>query len=270
MRLARRWLRRLVLVVAMVPLLSGCSAMGLELPNYGFFGFAPRPDGAKLKSLTVAERAVTIIGDPPAVLGEASFQLDTVVVGGREAWLLTRTRSGTAVVPQSDSIWLDRWTLKPIATWGAFADGQIRMRFDRRAIQLERITARGRRARQRLLVDAEPYAEPGIELVMASMPLTENYNGSLPLVLTRQPDVLHWLRFRVAQRVFLPGDNGSLRATWVIEGELDDVLRRYWVDSDDRTVVKWEEPGPDGQTVRWLRGRTMPRLRLFEVEKLGR
>ena len=265
---ARRWLRRTVVGLAALPLVSGCSAIGLELPNYGYYGFAPRPDGAKLKSLTVAERAEPLGGDSPSPLGEATFQLDTVLIGGREAWLLTRTRWGKSVVEQSDSIWLDRWTLKPISTWGAFAEGQIRMSYDRRSVVAEKITPRGRRMRHRLLLDAEPYAEPGIELVMATMPLSEHYAGALPLVLTHRPDELHWLHFRVAQKVYLPGDNGTLRATWVIEGDIDGVLRRYWIDSDDRAVVKWEEPGPRGQTVRWVRGRTMPRLQLFEVQKL--
>ncbi|MEP6590047.1 MAG: hypothetical protein ABJC19_02585 [Gemmatimonadota bacterium] len=265
----RRLLRRTIQAVALLPVLAGCSAVGLELPNYGFYGFAPRPDGAKLKMLTVSERAVSIVGDPPAQLGEAAFQLDTVMVGGQQAWLLTRQRSGQAVLDRSDSIWLDRWTLKPIATWGSFSDVQIRQYFNRRSVVTERITSKGRRSRARILLDAEPYAEPGIELVMATMPLSENYNGALPLVLTRRPTELHWLRFRVAQKVFMPGDNGSLRATWVVEGDIDGVLRRYWVDADDRTVVKWEEPGPDGATVRWIRGRSMPRLQTFEVERIG-
>lgn len=243
--------------------------MGLELPNYGFYGFAPRPDGAKLRSLTIAERAEEILGDPPKQLGEATFQLDTAIVGDKEAWLLTRTRTGAKVVEQTDSIWLERWTLKPIQTWGRYADGQIRQNFDRRAVVTEKINNKGRRSKSRLLLDAEAYAEPGIELVMATMPLTENYNGALPLVLTHRPEELHWLRFRVAQKIFLPGDNGALRQTWVVEGDLDGVLRRYWIDSDDRYIVKWEEPGPDGSTVRWTRGRSMPRLRAFEVDRLG-
>lgn len=265
----RRHLRRLVLALATFPILTGCSAVGLELPNYGFYGFAPRPDGARLKQLTVAEKAVSIVGDPPAEFGEAAFQLDTVMVDGQEAWLLTRKRTGQSVLDRADSIWLDRWTLKPIATWGAFSDGQIRQYFNRRSVVTERISNKGRRMRARILLDAEPYAEPGIELVMATMPLSENYNGALPLVLTRRPTELHWLRFRVAQKVFMPGENGSLRGTWVVEGDIDGVLRRYWVDVDDRTVVKWEEPGPDGSTMRWIRGRSMPRLKTFEVEPIG-
>ena len=265
----RRWLRRIMLAAVSAPVFAGCSVMGLELPNYGYHSFAPLPDGGKLKSLTVAEQAMAAIGDPPALLGEASFQLDTVMVGARQAWLLTRTRSGTGVVQESDSVWLDRWTLKPISSWSRTASGQLRMGYDRRAISTERITNTGRRLTSHILLDAEPYAEPGIELVMATMPLREDYEGALPLVLALRPDELHWLRFRVAQKVVMPGDNGTLRPTWVLESHVNDVVRRYWVDSDDRAVVKWEEVGPTGETVRWVRGRTMPRLRTFEVEKLG-
>ncbi|MES2304171.1 MAG: hypothetical protein V4558_01615 [Gemmatimonadota bacterium] len=266
---ARRSWRRTALVVALIPALASCSAIGMELPNYGYYGFAPKPDGSKLKSLTIAERAEGIVGDPPKMLGEATFQLDTAMVGTKEAWLLTRTRTSANLAEQTDSIWLERWTLKPIATWGRFADGQIRQTFDRRAVVTEKISLKGRHSKSRLLLDAEAYAEPGIELVMATMPLSENYNGALPLVLTQRPEELHWLRFRVAQKVFVPGDNGALRQTWVIEGDLDGVLRRYWIDADDRYIVKWEEPAPDGTTVRWTRGRSMPRLKTFQVEKLG-
>jgi hypothetical protein len=266
----RRWLRRTVLAAISAPFFVACSAMGLELPNYGYYGFAPLPDGGKLKILTVAEQAITPGSEPPKVLGEASFELDTIIMpGDKQAWLLTRTRSGVGVVQESDSVWLDRWTLKPIASWSKTAKGVIRIKYDRRLIVAERITANGRRYPSHILLDAEPYAEPGIELVMATMPLSENYEGALPLVLSGRPTELHWLRFRVAQKVFMPGDNGSLRATWVLEGNVDDVIRRYWVDSDDRAVVKWEEVGPNGETVRWVRGRSQPRLRSFEVDKLG-
>lgn len=269
MPISRRRLRRSVTIALVSLSVAGCSAMGLELPNYGFYGFAPRPDGGKLKILTVVEQAQEIVGDPPKVLGEASFDLDTVRVDGNEAWLLTRSRRGESVVDQADSIWLDRWSLKPIRTWGKFQDGQIRQYFNRRSVVTEKLSPKGRRVSSRILLDAEAYAEPGIELAIATMPLAENFNGALPLVLTRQPNEMHWLRFRVAQKVFLPGETGALRATWVVEGDLDGVLRRYWIDADDRYIVKWEEPGDGGTTVRWIRGRAMPRLRTFSVEKLG-
>lgn len=266
---ARRYPRRTALVLAFTLLFAGCSAVGLELPNYGFYGFVPHPDGAMLKSLTMTERAEEITGNPPKPLGEATFQIDTVIVAGREAWLLTRSRSDANAVEQTDSIWLDRSTLKPIRTWGRRAEGEIRQAFDRRVVVTETTSPRGRRSKSRLLLDAEAYAEPGIELVMATIPLRENYDGALPLVLMSRVIELRWFRFRVVQKVFLPGRDGVLRSTWQIDGDLGGILRRYWIDADDRTVVKWEGPGPDGVMVRWVRGRPMPRLKSFDIERIG-
>lgn len=132
-----------MLLVAL-PVIAGCSAIGMELPNYGFYGFAPRPDGAKLRTMLAAEQAEGVVGNPPPVLGEATFTLDTVMIDGREAWLLTRSRSGKGVTTQVDSAWLDRWSLRPIMTWGSTPKGELRMKYDRRSVSRERFS-KGRR-----------------------------------------------------------------------------------------------------------------------------
>lgn len=264
-----RTLRSRSILLVALPVIAGCSAIGMELPNYGFYGFAPRPDGAKLRTMLAAEQAEGVVGNPPPVLGEATFTLDTVMVDGKEAWLLTRSRSGKGVTTQVDSAWLDRWSLRPIMTWGSTPKGELRMKYDRRSVSRERFSKGRRQGGGRILLDAEPYAEPGIELVIASMPLKEDFGGSLPIVSPLKPDELSWLRFRVAQRAVAPADNGVMRTVFVVEGDVNGVVRRYWIDADDRSVIKWEEPGPDGTTIRWSRGRAQPRLKVFEVEKLG-
>lgn len=251
-------------------LIGACSAVGLELPNYGFYGFAPRPDGALLQVGVAAERMIQVSGDSTE-LAEGTVQLDTVTWGGEGAWVVTHSMPGVDGADALDSVWLDRWSLRTLASWQRTPDGEVRMRINRRAVQVERRTIDGRNGRRRFLVAAEPYGLAGIEFVIAAMPLREGYAGSLPMVVYSRSGELQWMHFTVARgdATARPGRTGvTFTPTWLVTTELDGVTRRYWVDGNDRTVLKREEPGPDGGTVHLVRGRKTPRVQLAPVERL--
>ncbi len=249
---------------------TACSAVGLELPNYGYYGFAPRPDGALLLPGSAVERMLRVNGDS-TVLAEGTVRIDTVPWGLDGAWVVTRSMPGIDGADVLDSIWLDRWSLRTLASWRRTPDGEVRMRINRRAVQVERRTIDGQSGRQRFLLPAEPYGLAGIEFVIAAMPLSEGYVGSLPMVLDKHAGEMHWMRFTVArgEAMVAPTRAGAtFKATWLVTTELDGVTRRFWVAGDDRTVLKREEPGPDGGSVQLVRGRRMPRVQLAPVERL--
>jgi len=260
---------RLVFICALVGLAS-CSAAGLELPNYGFYGFAPRPDGALLAPGTSAERVSGIEGDT-AVVAEGTVTLDTTRMGPEGGWILARRTPMLDGSQVEDSVWLDRWSLRTIATWRRDASGEYRMRLNRRAVQIERRGINGRTLTRNVLLQAEPYALAGIDLILSTLPLSSGYNGSLPMVLESTPDELQWMKFVVSRGeslVMMQRGSVSFRPTWLIVTELAGVTRRYWVAGDDRAVLRREEPAADGSTVRLVRGGKVPRVELAPVEAL--
>lgn len=250
--------------------LGACSAVGFELPNYGFYGFAPRPDGSVLAPVLSTEQMSRADGDT-SVIAEGTVRLDTVPWGRDGAWLLTRKMTIPGGVGTQDSIWFDRWTLRTLATWRRDASGELRMRLNRRSVEIDRIDRNGRSARRRVLLPAEPYAMSGIDLVVATLPLQSGYTGSLPIVLEHRPDEMRWMNFDVTRgeaMVVVTRGVVRFRSTWIVATEIDNVRRKYWVAADDRTVLRREEPGADGSVLRFVRGGKIPRVQLAPVEAL--
>ena len=252
--------------------LTACSAVGFELPNYGFYGFAPRPDGSVLVPALATERLSRVEGDT-SMLAEILVNLDTIAHEPEGAWVLTRAVPAIGGRPAvEDSVWLDRWSLRTLATWHRDGNGELRMRFNRRAVEIERTAPRGRPAKRRVLLSAEPYALAGIELVIATLPLQAGFNGSLPIVMEVRPDELRWMHFEVARgESILTVNRGVVRfkPTWLVTTNLEGVQRRYWIAGDDRTVLRREEPGADGVMWQTVRGSKIPRVQLEPVEPLG-
>lgn len=266
----RRTLAGRIVLCSLAVMLSACSAVGFELPNYGFYGFAPRPDGAILAPALSTERMIRAEGDT-VTLAEGSVELDTVSWGRDQVWLLTRRMPIAGGTTIADSVWFDRWSLKTLATWRRDATGDLRMTINRRAVEIERRGLDGRVARRKVLLPAEPYAMTGIDLIIATLPLQAGYNGSLPIVLEHRPDEMRWMKFDVSRGEAMVSVNRGVvkfRPTWLVTTELDNVKRKYWVAGDDRTVMRREIPGPDGMRVRMVRGGRIPRVQLAPVEPL--
>jgi len=271
MTLLRRPVSGSLVLCCLTAAVGACSAVGFELPNYGFYGFAPRPDGSVLVPALSTERMSRAEGDT-ALLGEGSVNLDTVPWGSEGAWLLTRSMPAVSGQPPvEDSVWFDRWSLRTLATWRKDGTGELRMRLNRRAVDIERIGLNGQKARRRVILSAEPYALAGIELVVATLQLQAGFTGSLPIVMESRPDEMRWMRFDVARgESMITVNRGVVRfkPTWVVTTVIDGVTRRYWIAGDDRTVLRREEPGPGGEPVSLVRGAKIPRVQLEPVERL--
>lgn len=268
---SRRPISGSLALCCLVASIAGCSAVGFELPNYGFYGFAPRGDGSILAPALSTERMSRVQGDT-ATLAEGTFNLDTVPVGPEGAWVLTRSMPAAGGMPAtSDSVWLDRWSLRTIATWRRDASGEVRMKFNRREVDITRTRPNGSVVRRSVILTAEPYSLAGIDLVVATFPLQAGFTGSLPIVMESHPDDIRWMRFDVTRgESMVTVNRGVLRfkPTWIVTTVVDGVTRRYWVAADDRTVLRREEPGPAGDTLRMIRGTKIPRVQLEPVEQL--
>lgn len=251
-------------------LVAGCSAAGLELQNYGFFGANPTPDGGRLKPINVVER-VQRPGDSDTVnVLEGEFRLDTARIKGERIWLVTRHTVDALGKPVLDSIWMDRYSLKTIRSVRHDSDGVTRLAFDRRSVRGERVTPDGRRRTWRGLHTAEPYGLAGIEVVLGAMPMREGAGGSLPVV-EGLGDRMEWLHFQVMEQTQQPRSiRGGIvfEPVWVVQARLGSRTLHYWVDPEQRAVIKRTAVRPDGERLLVMRGPSLIRVELAPVEGL--
>lgn len=262
--------RRTAVVVASL-LLGGCSAVGWELPNYGFYGFVPKPDGSRLRRTSAVERFVPIEADSASRSAEGLIAIDSTSYNGLPAWLLTRTHPGRPGSEVVDSVWLEFWELRTLASVRQ-ADGErTKLRFDRRAVDIERIAPNGRVTRRRMLHEAESYGLLGIDLVLAGMPLGEGRGGALPVV-TPRGNEMRWFRYQVIAKdaEARPAAVGGVvfRVVWIVEVDFDGRRSRYWIADDDRSVLRREEALEREFAWRVTRERAVPLINVAPVDRL--
>ncbi len=266
LRVSLRWLPLFAVLGA------GCSAAGLELQNYGFFGANPTPDGGRLRPVNVVEHVSRQAeGDTVAVaVLEGEFRLDTARIKGERIWLVTRNTVDAEGEPVLDSIWMDRFSLKTIRSVRHDSDGVTRLEFDRRSVRGERISPDGRRKSWRGLHTAEPYGLAGIEVVLGAMPMRAGTGGALPVV-TGIGDRMRWLQFEVVEQVTQPRvvrGGMVMEPVWVIQAQLDGRTLHYWVDPEQRAVIRRTAVRPDGEHLLVTRGPAVIRVELAPVEGL--
>ncbi len=259
-------------IVPLAIFAAGCANLGFELENYGFYGSVPVPEGQVLQPGTVLER-VRVPGATDTVdLREAEFQVDSARMSGLAVWVLSRTVTGGEGESQVDSVWMEQATLKTIAAVSRIGDITYRQRFDRRSVETEKIGADGRSSRRRTLHAAAPYSLVGIEVVLGAIQqLNIGRNGSLPVVAIDGTE-MKWLRYEVISSTLEPRavTGGTIfKRMWVMRTDLDGRSSRYWIDSDERLVIRREEFDRDGTKLLVMRGQGVPKVRMFPVEPLA-
>lgn len=250
---------------------SACSAVGWELPNYGFFGFVPRPDARQLAPVTVIENVKLVTPSDTTDVHEGEFRVDTARVGGERIWIITRRSLDAQQQPVLDSVWLDGWTLRTLRTASHRATGVIRQRFDRRAVYSEFTGLDGRTRRRKTLYEAEPYGVVGIEVIVATLPLQQSAGGQLPVVEGFGGD-LAWLTYEVLSKTEEPRSAvGGLvfRPVWLVEVGLRGVKQRLWIDGTDRSILRREAVISPTTKQLVVRGKPVPSLQYFPVEPLA-
>lgn len=250
---------------------SACSAVGWELPNYGFFGFVPRPDARQLAPITVIENVKLVTAADTTEIHEGEFRIDTTRAGGERIWVITRRSLDAAQQPVLDSVWLDGWSLRTLQTSSHRASGVLRQRFDRRAVHSEMTGPDGRTKRRKTLYEAEPYSRIGIEVIIATLPLQPSAGGQLPVVDGFGGD-LAWVTYEVlTQTQEARSAVGGLvfRPVWLVEVGLRGVKQRLWIDGMDRSIIRRESAISPTTKQLVVRGQPVPSLQYFPVEPLA-
>lgn len=248
-----------------------CSAVGWELQNYGFYGINPTPDGGRLKPINVTERVSRTAGADTVAVSEGEFRIDTLRQGINRIWLVTRASVDADGQPVLDSIWMDRYSLRTVRSVTHDRNGVTELRYNRRQVRYERTAPNGRRDAWRGMLDAEPYGLRGIEVVLGALPLRANAGGALPVAAGRG-DVLQWLHFQVVDQVQEPRRVGGTivyHPVWMVQAQLANQTLHYWIDPEERSVVRRTTPGPDNTRMLVSRSAPVPRVHLAPVEPLG-
>jgi hypothetical protein len=242
----------------------------MELENYGFYGSVPAPDGRSLRLGAITE-VLRLPGATDTVdVREGVFRLDTIRIGTERPWIVTRQGPDATGHMVSDSIWLDRYTMRTLATWRSDALGESRLRFDRRAVSAEITDLRGRTRRNRVLHEAEAYGLLGIDLILGSLPYRQGMTGALPVVDNRNQR-MQWIRFTALTQQPEPrmvGGAVMFKPVWIVRVELGREQWRYWVDPESRSVLRREYTDDNGQRLLMVRGNVAPAVQVFPVERL--
>ena len=249
---------------------SACAAVGWTLPNYGFFGFAPQPDARQLAPVTVIEHVKLIVASDTTALHEGEFRIDSTRTGGELVWVISRRTLDAQQRPVADSVWMDGWTLRTLRTASHRADGVLRQRFDRRAVQSEWTLPTGRVKRRKMLYEAEPYGGIGIEVLVATLPLQVAAGGQLPVV-DGFDTPMAWLSYEVvAQTQEARSAVGGMvfRPVWLVDIGLRGATQRLWIDGMDRSILRREAVLSPTTRQLVVRGQPVPSLQYFPVEPL--
>jgi hypothetical protein len=250
----------------------GCSAAGLELENYAFYGMTPTPDGSRLRMINVTERVSRTTNGDTVQVAEGEFRIDTVRVNGERHWLASRKSVDVRGLPVLDSIWMDRYTLRTLRSVTRDQSGVTELEYNRRAIRSRRVTPDGKREGWRGMHQAEPYGLLGIEIVLGAMPLRLGFSGTLP-VASGMGDREQDLRFQVVDHTQEPrhvAGGVTFRSVWLVQAHLGRETLHFWVDPEERAVVRRTVPGPNETHMVFARGPAVPRVNTFPVEPLVR
>lgn len=249
----------------------GCSAAGLELQNYAFYGASPTPDGGRLRPVNVLEKVSWTAGADTLSRSEGEFRIDTIRINGQRNWLISRSSFDSEGRPVLDSIWMDRYTLHTIKSVRTDHQGVTTLEYNRRGVRSQRIAPDGKRSSWRGLHEAEPYGLLGVEVILGALPMRLGAGGSLAVV-SGMGDQLQWLHFQVVDQTQEPRSVAGgviYRPVWLVQARLDGQSLYYWVDADERAVLRRTGPGPDRTQMLVMRGPRVPRVNYFPVEPIG-
>jgi hypothetical protein len=202
---------------------------------------------------------------------EGEFRIDTARQAERRIWLVSRTAQDIEGRLIIDSLWMDRYTLRTIRSVRHSPEGRTELAFNRRSVKSERITPRGQRQTWRGLHDAEPYGLAGIEIVIGALPMRLGAAGALPIVDGRG-DKMRWLSFEVVEQTTdtRQAAGGIIsKPVWLVQAQLDGAPMHFWVDPEERTVVRRSVPAEGNTRMLVMRGPPVPRVQLAPVERIG-
>ncbi len=247
-----RYIRVLWPVACLMAGLSSCVPIGMTLPSDDE---QPIPDGGRIKP------AVGWLATRPNDNGapDGEMRISVVHVAGRTLLQQVR-RYSIGEARYGDSVLLERSTLRPVETWRWTPRGTFVARYNHRVVERIFQPVRGSPVHTTETLDLEPYSALGMELVIASLPLSQGYHGLLPVAVdTSARGGSNWLRFEVQaeiERQERP-DQKSM-TVWIVDcnnGEHSSGLERtrLYIAQDGRSVREMQRLGPDNEKLGTIR-----------------
>ena len=211
----------------------------------------PEPSGGRIKA-TVGWLS-TRRGDSAGGTPDGSIAIDVVHIGGRA--LLQQVRHfkiGEAAY--GDSVLLDRSTLRPLTTWRWTPRGAYVTTYNHRVVTRVFRPLRGPVRRSVETLEVEPYSALGMELIVASLPLSEGYHGVLPVAIDTVERGWTWLHFVVQRELSLQErPDQPQKDMRVVDCDIGSARTRLWIDMNGRTVRRIEELSPDNEVLSTVR-----------------
>ncbi|MGH7594107.1 MAG: hypothetical protein ACRELE_09705 [Gemmatimonadales bacterium] len=234
----------LVLVTPM----AACVPLGMSLPSDDP---PPEPAGGRIKPTVgwlTTERGESITGTP-----EGSVAIEVIHIGGRALLQqVRRFRIGSAAY--GDSILLDRSTLRPVTTFRWTPKGTYVARYNHRVIERVFTPVRGPARRATETFDVEPYSALGMELLVASLPLSGGYHGVLPVAVDTAARGWSWLHFEVQRELSLrERPDQQQKDVRIVDCAIGSDRSRLWIDMEGRSVRRIERLGPDNEVLGTIR-----------------
>jgi hypothetical protein len=234
--------------------LSSCVPLGMSLPSDDE---QPIPEGGRIKA--AVGWLATRPGDAANGAPDGEMRISVVHLAGRTLLQQVR-RYSIGEARFGDSVLLERSSLRPVETWRWTPRGTYVARFNHRVVERIFQPVRGASVRTTETLDLEPYSALGMELVIASLPLSQGYHGLLPVAVdTAARGGSSWLRFEVQaeiERQERPDQKGF--TVWIVDcnnGEHSSGLERtrLYIAIDGRSVREVQHLGPDNEKLGTIR-----------------
>jgi hypothetical protein len=196
----------------------------------------------------------TRVGENMAASPDGSVALEAIRHEGRAAWQQVRHWQEPDG-ERSDSIILERSTLRPIITYRTTPRGTYVSRYNLRQVERRFIPASGTGGwRRSELVENAPYSALGIELVVSALPLTEGWKGIIPVTVDTLERGWSWLRFEVMREMSLTEKPKWVpKNSWVVDYTLNGERTRLWIAQEGRSVRRIEKIGADNEVLHAMR-----------------
>jgi hypothetical protein len=186
---------------------------------------------------------------------DGSLALEALRYQGRAAWQQVR-RWQEPKGEHSDSIILDRSTLRPIITFRTTPEGTWIAKYNLRSVERSFVPAGGEKGawKRTELFQNTPYSALGIDLVISSLPLIEGWKGLLPVTVDTLQHGWSWVRFEVMREMSITEKPSWMpKSSWVVDYSLNGERFRLWIAQEGRSIRRIEKLGPDNEIVHQLR-----------------
>jgi hypothetical protein len=234
--------------------LWSCVPLGMNLPSDDE---QPLPEGSRIKPAVgwLATRPGEAANGAP----DGEMKISVVHVGGRTMIQQVR-RYSVGEAKYGDSVLLERSSLRPVETWRWTPRGTYVARYNHRVVERVFQPVRGSAVRTSETLDLEPYSALGMELLIASLPLSQGYHGLLPVAVdTAARGGWSWLRFEVQaeiERQERPDQKAF--SVWIVDcnnGANSSGLERtrLYIAIDGRSVREMQRLGPDNEKLGTVR-----------------